>query len=138
MTLLVAIGNSLRGDDAAAHAVLDRIPASGKHTARTVHQLTPELAAEMARFATVVFLDADAEANTLTIERLDTAAKPRSPLSHGATPEEIVALSAALFGFGGRALLCRIPARRFDAGDAPAPEVLRFLEEAAIEIAGLL
>ena len=136
-TLLLACGNTLRGDDAAAHAVLGLIPPTNQHATRAVHQLTPELAAEVARYSRVVFIDADAGSKALRIEPLQTGA-PRSPLTHAATPEEVVALAGALFGFAGQAFLCRIPAQHFGAGDDPAPEVLRFAQEAAVEIANLI
>jgi Ni,Fe-hydrogenase maturation factor len=136
-TLLLACGNTLRGDDAAAHAVLDLIAPTNHHVTRAVHQLTPELAAEVARFSRVVFIDADAESNTIRIEPLNTG-PARSPLTHAATPEEVVALASALFGFTGQAFVCRIPAQHFDAGEAPAPDVLEFAREAASQIAGLI
>jgi len=136
-TLLVACGNTLRGDDGAAHTVLESIPPGVNHTVRGVQQLTPELAPEIARFSRVVFIDADAEANALRIEPLKTT-RPRSQLTHAATPEEVVALAAALFGFAGEAFLCRIPARHFGAGENPVPEVLQLAKEAALEIAGLI
>src|SRR5690349_25179273 len=103
-TLLLACGNTLRGDDAAAHAVLDLIKPGANHMVRAVRQLTPELAPAIARFSRVVFIDADAEAKALAIEPLRSRA-PRSPLTHAATPEELVALAGALFGFAGEAFL---------------------------------
>jgi hydrogenase maturation protease len=136
-TLLLACGNTLRGDDAAAHAVLRLIEPGTNHAVRAVQQLTPELAQEIARFSRVVFIDADAGSKALSIEPL-RAATPRSPLTHAATPEEVVALAAALFGFAGEAFLCRIPAQHFGAGDDPAPEVLQLAREAAVEIANLI
>ncbi len=136
-TLLIACGNTLRGDDAAAHAVLDLIAPTNHHAMLSVHQLTPELAPELAGFSQVVFIDADTESNAVKIEPLNSA-PPRLSLTHAATPEEIVALASALFGFTGQAFVCRIPAQHFDAGDAPAPEVLRFAREAASQIARLL
>jgi Ni,Fe-hydrogenase maturation factor len=136
-TLLIACGNTLRGDDAAAHAVLRLIEPGMNHKVRAVQQLTPELAEEVARFSRVVFIDADAGSKALKIEPLTTAT-PRSPLTHAVTPEEVVALAGALFGFAGQAFLCRIPALDFGAGDDPAPEVLQFAREAAVEIANLI
>lgn len=136
-TLLLACGNTLRGDDAAAHAVLSLIEPGRNHTIRAVHQLTPELAPEIARFSRVVFIDADAGSNALRIEPLSTTT-PRSPLTHAANPEEVVALARALFGFAGEAFLCRIPARGFGAGEAPAPQVLQLAQEAAAAIAKLI
>jgi hydrogenase maturation protease len=141
-TLLLACGNTLRGDDAAAHAVLDLIAPTSLHATRAVHQLTPELAPEVARFSRVVFIDADAESKAVRIEPLNAAPQnlisQGSPLTHASTPEEVVALASALFGFSGQAFVCRIPAQHFDAGEAPAPEVLQFAREAASQIARLI
>jgi hydrogenase maturation protease len=127
-TLLIACGNSLRGDDGVAHRVLELLGASAE--ARSVMQLTPELAAEIAGFDTVVFLDAAVGIQTVTIENVP---KPTATatLTHVSRPAEIVALSTALFGFRGRALECRIPAADFAAGQQLSPLAERFAKEAA-------
>lgn len=136
-TLLLACGNPLRGDDGVAHAALRLIEPSPHWSPRSVQQLTPELAEEIARFSRVVFLDADAESKALVIEPL-RAFRPRSPLTHASTPEEVIALARALFGFSGEAFLCRIPAHDFTPGAPPAPGVLRSAEEAALQISRLI
>ena len=136
-TLILACGNPLRGDDGVAHAVLRLIEPSPHCALRSVHQLTPELAEEIARFSRVVFLDADAGSKALAIEPLH-AFRPRSPLTHAASPEEVVALARALFGFAGEAFLCRIPAHDFTPGGSPAAGVLKSTQEAAVRIAGMI
>jgi hydrogenase maturation protease len=127
-TLLIALGNSLRGDDGVAHRVLELLGA--RVEARSVMQLTPELAAEIAGFDTVVFLDAAAGIQTVTMEDVPepTAA---ATLTHVSRPAEIVALSTALFGFRGRALECRIPVADFTAGQQLSPLAEHFANEAA-------
>jgi hydrogenase maturation protease len=136
-TLLLACGNPLRGDDGAAHEALRLIPPTPHHAAKAVQQLTPELAAEIARFSRVVFLDADAAAEELIIEPL-RATMPRSPFTHAATPEEIVALAGALFGFTGTAFVCRIPAGDFTAGESLGPGVLHLARDAARKVSDLI
>ncbi len=135
--LLIACGNPLRRDDGAAHRVLRFLAPAPDRVFREVLQLTPELAEEIARFDRVVFLDADAGSNVLAIEPL-CRTMAHSPLSHFSTPAEIVALARALFGFAGDALLCRIPADDFSAGEIPEKEVLQFAQQAAIRIANLI
>jgi Ni,Fe-hydrogenase maturation factor len=127
-TLFIASGNSLRGDDGVAHRVLELLGASAE--ARSVMQLTPELAAEIAGFDTVIFLDAAVGIQTVTMEDVP---KPRAAatLTHVSRPAEIVALSTALFGFRGRALECRIPAADFAAAQQLSPVAERFANEAA-------
>jgi Ni,Fe-hydrogenase maturation factor len=74
-TLVVAIGNSLRADDGVAHRVADLLTGL---TLRRVHQLTPELAAEMQQADMVVFLDADPAADAPSLERIEAAAETGS------------------------------------------------------------
>jgi len=125
-TLLIACGNSLRRDDGVAHRVVELLGAE----ARSVMQLTPELAAEMAGFDTVVFLDAAVGIPTVTLEAVPkpTAA---ATLTHVSRPADIVALATALFGFQGRALECRIPVADFAAGQQLSPMAERLANEAA-------
>ncbi|MGD1070586.1 MAG: hydrogenase maturation protease [Bryobacteraceae bacterium] len=132
-TLLIACGNTLRRDDGVAHQVLQLLPAASGRVVRSVHQLTPELAQEIACFDLVVFLDADTALLRPAIEPIGALAQ-RSPLTHAATPAEIVALARTLFGFTGEALLCRIPARDFAFADALSPDGLKFAEQAADEL----
>ena len=136
-TLFLATGNTLRGDDGAAPEVIRMIrPAAGRQL-RAVQQLTPELAEEMARFDCVVFLDADVAATEVKIEPVGSAL--RGPLlAHVATPAEIVALSRALFGFVGAALLCRIPARQFGLAGSLSPGTRTFAEQAAEKLESFL
>jgi hydrogenase maturation protease len=112
VTLFLAIGNPLRGDDGVAQAVLDQLEAHERVVMRSLHQLAPEVAEEIAAYATVVFLDADQSAGEVILETVDERPTRRS-LTHISSPGEIVVLARALFGFTGEALLCRIPATDF-------------------------
>ena len=107
-TLAIAVGNPLRRDDGVAHAVLKRLDCES----RSYLQLTPEVAEEIAGFDTVVFIDADACSAEVRIDPVDEE-QSSSALSHFSSPAEVVALSKALFGFAGRAFLCRIPSADF-------------------------
>lgn len=127
--LVVAIGNPLRRDDGVAHQV--RTPRGVDE--RAVLQLTPELAAEIASYNMVFFIDADINANQVRILPV-TAAPARSPLTHVSRPSEIVALAQALFGFTGAAYTCRIPARDLSAGEGLTERASAFAEQAAREI----
>lgn len=133
--ILIAIGNPLRRDDGAAQRVLELLPASARWETRACQQLTPELAAEIALYRMAVFLDADATAERLRWEslpsHLHSSTSAQAALSHTCRAGEIVALAAALFGFSGTALLCRLPARDFSCGEGLSP----IAEGAAIECA---
>ena len=136
-TLLIACGNPLRRDDCVAHEVLRLVTRTPRLELLGVQQLVPELAEEIAGFERVVFLDADVRSMHPAIEpvRVTTSG---SPLTHAANPSEIVALSRALFGFDGEALVCRIPARDFSPGESLTPDELHMMREAAGELERLL
>jgi Ni,Fe-hydrogenase maturation factor len=127
--LVVTIGNPLRRDDGVAHQV--RTPPGVKK--RTVLQLTPELAAVIASYNTVFFVDADINANLVRITPV-TAAPARSPLTHVSRPSEIVALARALFGFTGEAYTCGIPATDLTEGEGLTERASAFAEQASREI----
>jgi len=131
--LVIAIGNPLRRDDGAAHYV--RLPRGVVRHATM--QLTPEVAAEVARYDTVIFMDADVRASELRIEPIGSARAP-SPLTHVLGPTEIVAMACKLFRFSGDAYVCRIPVRDLSEGEGLSPEAARFVELAAEEIDQLL
>jgi len=97
-TLLIASGNSLRGDDSVAHRVVALLGPDARTEVRSVLQLTPELAAEIAGFEMVIFLDAAVGSQAVTIADVPNPSGPPS-LSHVSRPSEIVALAVELFGF---------------------------------------
>jgi hydrogenase maturation protease len=136
-TLLIACGNPLRRDDGAGHAVAQRIERAPDLEVRSVQQLTPELAADIGRFDRVVFIDADAASTRVAIERADADAF-RPPMTHATGYADVVALSRALFGFTGEALLCRVPARDFSPDAHPGDYTLPFIQQAAEELEKLL
>jgi hydrogenase maturation protease len=116
-TVVLAIGNTLRGDDGVAGRVADLLGTHSGVDVRRVHQLTPELAEEIAHAAAVVFVDADPEAGEARLDRLVPAPR-RSAFTHAVTPCELVLLAEQLYGFQGAAYLCHVPAEKFTAGDS--------------------
>lgn len=131
--LVIAMGNPLRRDDGAAHYV--HVPRGVYRHATT--QLTPEVAQEVARYDTVVFMDADARLTELRIEPVGSE-RPVSPLTHVLGPAEVVELARKLFGFSGDAYVCRIPACDLAEGEGLSPAAERFVEQATREIDHLL
>ncbi len=131
--LIIAIGNPLRRDDGVAHAVAALFEDDPRVRLRRVLQLTPEIAAEIAGYDSVVFVDAD-----LTVARLTMAPVNESELcpalTHASTAPEVVALSRSLFGFAGTALLCRLPVDDLSSGEGLSR---RATESAALAISEL-
>jgi Ni,Fe-hydrogenase maturation factor len=135
--LVIAIGNTLRRDDGIAHHVSGLLTARTDVETRAVLQLTPEMAHEITRYDTVVFMDADVSAEQLLVEPVD--AKPSlSGLTHVSRPSEIVALARALFGFSGEAFLCRIPMSDLSEGERLSWRTKRLAVSAARSVLAIL
>jgi hydrogenase maturation protease len=113
---IVAIGNVYRRDDGVAHRSAELIPTLPDVLTVSVVQAAPELAPDIAESDCVIFMDADVEPGEPRIEEIGSAAA-RSPIGHAIAPAEIVQLARILYGFKGRAFLCRIPAVNFGDGE---------------------
>lgn len=144
--LIIGYGNPLRGDDAAGRLVAEAV-ADWDHPqmqSLSVHQLTPELAADIAAARRVVFVDAFVCATesppevTLTPLTLDIAAPPASVYSaHAAAPHELLAMAQALFGATPEACFCAIPACCFEPGAPLSSMAAKGVQQALQRIAVL-
>ena len=133
--LIVATGNPLRRDDGVAHAVAACFEGDPRVGLRRVLQITPEIAAEMAGYDSVVFVDADVMVARVTMAFVSESESDLCPaLTHASTPPEIVALSRNLFGFAGTALVCRLPVDDLSSGEGLSR---RATEAAALAISEL-
>src|ERR1700680_724905 len=101
-SLIIGIGNPLRSDDGLGWAVAERLSRDcnrgcGIHT---VYQLTPELAQLMVAVNLVVMIDAshEGEPGELRIHSLSLSAQPSAVGTHYPPPEELAALTLAVYG----------------------------------------
>jgi hydrogenase maturation protease len=116
MTLIIAIGNTLRRDDGAAHRVVELLGEIPGARILTCHQLMPEMAEDIAAAARVVFVDADVEPGPARLEPLAETGAWSALGGHSVGPAEVVALASKLYGFQGEAWLCRVPGEDFGDG----------------------
>ncbi|MCW5979272.1 MAG: hypothetical protein KIT09_14450 [Bryobacteraceae bacterium] len=86
-------------------------------SARSALQLTPEMAEEISPFDGVVIVDADIEPGATRLAPIEANPAARSPLGHSIGPDELLLLARKLYGFQGRAWLCRVPGVDFNEGD---------------------
>jgi hydrogenase maturation protease len=95
-SLVIGYGNDLRSDDGAGRVVADRINALDLPgvSVRSVVQLTPELALEMAEVDTVVFVDASIEVSETTATPVGRDIENPPAMSHFSTPERLLAMTA--------------------------------------------
>jgi hydrogenase maturation protease len=121
MTLLVAIGNTLRRDDGAAHRVLELLELPAEVEAISCHQLTPELSEEIGSVDTVVFIDADVNPGLAQLEPIESGACLNPLGGHFLRPQELLAIAQRLFAFQGKALLCHVPGEDFGEGEGLSP-----------------
>lgn len=64
----------------------------------------------------VIFVDADVQPGDARIEEINSASAGRAAMGHAVGPAELVAIAEKLFGFNGKAWLCRVPGEDFGDG----------------------
>jgi hydrogenase maturation protease len=117
--LVIGYGNELRGDDGAGPRVARSVAAWHRRGVRAlaVHQLTPELAAELADVERVVFVDAAVGGPGVRWQRITVGDAPVR-LGHASDPSWLLALARAVAGRVPEAWLATIPARELGYTDS--------------------
>ena len=129
LVTLIGYGNDLRGDDAVGQRVAAAVAKARLPDVRAlaVHQLTPELAAQLADAQLAIFVDASGAEREL----MDICARPIVPVSshvmagHTADPRTLLALAQLVYGRYPQAWWITIPALRYDFGADLSPEARR-------------
>ena len=138
--LVIGIGNPLRGDDgvgallAEQAAVFTAADPGGPVAVRSVQQLTPELAEELAPLDAVLFIDAwpapvGADPQLIALSPAGGAGGTH-PDSHRLEPAALLAVSQALYGCAPEAQLLLVPAQAFEHGTALSAELKAALPQA--------
>jgi hydrogenase maturation protease len=120
--LVIGYGNTLRGDDGIGPAVAGEVAALGLPGVRVlvVHQLTPELAADLAGVERAVFVDAAASGEPVTAVRLESSAASEV-MTHAAEPRGLLALARAVYGQAPEAWLVTAAGADFGFRDGLSP-----------------
>lgn len=97
--LVIGFGNTLRGDDGIGPAVAEKLARLHFPEVRVIvtHQLTPELAADLAEARFVVFVDASVGGESVGVVRVEPAGAGEV-LTHAADPCSVLGLCAAVYG----------------------------------------
>jgi hydrogenase maturation protease len=124
--LVVGFGNPLRGDDGLgwhAAAALAADPRPADTDVLTRHQLTPELAEDIATARVAVLIDAclGDTPGCVSIREVAPAAGPS--WSHHLRPEDVVGLAHALFGAAPQVFLVTVTGAHFGYGTQLSPTV---------------
>jgi len=141
--LLVGYGNALRGDDAigwhaAAQLAEDPRLAAAEVLAR--HQLTPELAQDVARASLVVLVDARAgdPPGSVQVQRITPRQDKVTAWSHHLDPAALAGLAGALYGAVPAMYLVSVGGVAFDDGERLSPAVRRALPSVVDAVARLV
>lgn len=142
--LVIGFGSALRGDDAAgpraALLVRDADP-GGRWQVIACHQLTPELAEQIAQASVVVFLDADAAVTPgeVAASRLGPqSATGASPVDlHQLTPGALLRLAEQVYGTRPLAWLAGLGVESFDLADGLTPAAEAAARKAAAFVLAL-
>jgi hydrogenase maturation protease len=128
--LIVGCGNTLRSDDGLGWHAAARLagdPRIGGAQVLWRHQLTPELAADVADASLVVLVDVrdGGEPGVVSVQRLDTDSIGGSAWSHHIEPSALVSLARELWSASPPVFLVSVGAESLDVGDRLSPEVER-------------
>ena len=127
--LVIGYGNTLRGDDGAGYHIAQIVEAWDLPDVRSfsVHQLTPDLAADIAEVKTVIFIDAigvgfpHTEMPDPWLEPIERPIEPFSQNSftgHHIDPRSLLALTEKLYQKRPIAYHLLIPALDFEFGES--------------------
>jgi hydrogenase maturation protease len=139
--LVIGYGNELRGDDGLGPRVAEVIAAANHPDVRvrTVFQLVPELAAELAEARMVIFVDALADPGRIAVELTPVGAEETTDWStHTADPRTLLALTRAVYGRTPEAWWLKTPGRNFDFGEGLSSAAEEGVRQAIARIKGLI
>ena len=125
-TLLLGVGNPLRGDDGLGWHAAAALAAQPRLTDTNViirHQLTPELAEDIATARLAVLIDACLGDTPGCVSVREVTPAPGSSWSHQLRPEDVVGLAHAVFGAVPQVFLVTVSGARFGYGSQLSPAV---------------
>ncbi|WP_016949994.1 hydrogenase maturation protease [Anabaena sp. PCC 7108] len=122
--IVIGYGNELRGDDGIGQRIANSIESWHLLTVKSfaVHQLTPELAVNLAKADLAIFVDAciNSEAGEVQVKSL--LINNSSVFSeHQSDPQSLLALTQSLYGYSPPAWLVTVPGVNFELRDSLSP-----------------
>jgi hydrogenase maturation protease len=138
--LIIGYGSELRGDDAAGRLAARRLAERG-YRALDVHQLTPELAENVAAARLAIFLDAhqDVAPGEIVTQVVEEGVMKSGALEHHASPSSLLRLAREVYGRAPKAWLIGMGGSDFEVGErlsAAAEAAIRAAVDEAVRLAG--
>jgi hydrogenase maturation protease len=124
--LVVGYGNALRGDDGVGPRVAELLAAGEQLPGARIearHQLTPELAEDIAAARLVVLVDAASDGAPGHVCVSEIVARGQSIGSHAIDPADLVDLAQRLYGHTPPVVLVSVGVEQFEVGAALSPAV---------------
>jgi hydrogenase maturation protease len=140
--LVIGYGNTLRSDDGAGQLVAEQVANWNLKNLRVIstHQLTPELAADIAETELVIFVDAYLASASPKIQTycLEPLANHIKIESHISNPRVLLTLAQTLYNYSPQAWLITVPGENFDLGDCLSSLTQHGMAEAVKKIESLI
>lgn len=139
--LAIGYGNDLRSDDGIGVKIAQIIARWNRAGVRSlaVHQLTPELAAEIAKSQLVIFIDAYRASQEQNLQICPVEPQNSDTFnSHSSDPQGLLTLTRIVFGRCPPAWLIAVPGVNFELGEDLSPIAQQGLGQALKEIDLLL
>lgn len=117
--LVVGYGNSIRGDDGLGPAVATQVEAWNLQGVKTLslHQLTPEVAAELAIVKYAIFIDASIDKKSIEVIPIQPLENTEIKWGHYLSPQTLLNLTQNLYETVPQADLISIPGVNFELCD---------------------
>ena len=147
LRLVIGYGNTIRQDDGVGYRVAEFLAQHPPHLsfcdfkAIAVHQLTPDLAMEVAQATEVIFVDMVAlpeVATSVKLQPLTGQTAPQTHLGHLSDPQAILDLSDRLFEGRAQGYWLLIPGACWEMGEDLSPLAQRGFEQALAILQGPL
>jgi hydrogenase maturation protease len=138
--LIIGYGNTLRNDDGVGVKTAEFIETRNYPNTRviTTHQLTPELAADIAEVDRVIFMDAILTDDlNIQIKRLELNAD-RASLGHAESPESLLNFTRSIYGKTPIAYGVYIPATNCEFGEEFSEVTREAMKKAIAAIEALI
>ena len=138
--VVIGYGNDLRSDDGAGRWVAEQLEerALPGVAVRSISQLTPELALEIAGRDLVVFVDADVDVTELTIKPVPPKAAGSRTMTHHGDPATLLDMVRAVGEPPEHAHVVSIPATNLEMGFEMSPATQTAAEAAIAAVIELV
>jgi len=139
--MVIGYGNELRSDDAIGQRVANVINSWHLSNVQSlaVHQLTPELAANLANVNLAIFVDASINSESADVQIESILPMEYSIiLGHSVDPKHLLALTKSLYGYCPLAWLVTVPGVNFELGDCLSPIAEKGINIALTQIMNII